>query len=217
MNEFNEYRYFNAAAGHTEAYLWKPVLESLSKNCSATTTATTSTSNRILDLGCGNGAFANHLHQLGYQTIGIDPSVSGIRCAKECWPQQEFHVGSAYDDLASTFGQFDAIVSLEVVEHVYAPREYIRSVFNATRPGGSVFISTPFHGYWKNLCIAISGNGNQHYNPMWDHGHIKFWSMETLTKLLLEVGFVGVKFKFAGRFYPLWKSMIVIATKPAEV
>jgi 2-polyprenyl-6-hydroxyphenyl methylase/3-demethylubiquinone-9 3-methyltransferase len=122
--------------------------------------------------------------------------------------------GSADDDLATQYGQFPVVLSLEVVEHVYAPRQYIRTAFDLLARGGTVIISTPYHGYWKNLALALTGKMDGHFTALWDHGHIKFWSMNTLSMLLEEAGFVGVRFKRVGRMPALAKSMIAIARKP---
>ena len=43
---------------------------------------------------------------------------------------------------------------------------------------------SPNHGYLKNLSLAILGKMDQPFTALWDHGHIKFWSMPTLTTLL---------------------------------
>ena len=122
--------------------------------------------------------------------------------------------GSAYDDLATQYGQFPVVLSLEVVEHVYAPRRYVRTVFALLTAGGTAIISTPFHGYWKNLALALTGRMDDHFTALWDHGHIKFWSKRTLSMLLEEAGFVSVRFELTGRIRPLAKSMIAIARKP---
>jgi 2-polyprenyl-3-methyl-5-hydroxy-6-metoxy-1,4-benzoquinol methylase len=185
--------------------LWAPVIDAV---------LNAKVSGRILDLGCGNGAFAGELNKNGYTVVGVEPSQSGVSQAKSRWPDCEFHVGSAYDNLAESLGVFDCVTSLEVVEHVYSPREYARTVFNVLKPGGVAVISTPFHGYWKNLLLAITGKLEAHFSPLWDHGHIKFWSEKSLTELLLETGFKEITFRFAGRRYPFSKSMIAIAYKP---
>jgi len=77
--------------------------------------------------------------------------------------------------------------------------------------GGEMIISTPYHGYLKNLALAITGKMDSHFTVLWDGGHIKFWSVKTLTKLLNEFGFEVVEFRGSGRLPYLWKSMFVRA------
>jgi 2-polyprenyl-6-hydroxyphenyl methylase/3-demethylubiquinone-9 3-methyltransferase len=55
---------------------------------------------------------------------------------------------------------------------------------------------------------------DRHYTALWDHGHIKFWSIPTLTTLLTEAGFQTIRFHRVGRIPALAKSMIAVAEKP---
>jgi len=100
-----------------------------------------------------------------------------------------------------------------VVEHIYFPRKYAATVYDLLEPGCTAIISTPYHGYWKNLVMALSGKLDKHFTALWDHGHIKFWSMDTLGILLTEAGFVDIRFERVGRVPALAKSMIAIAKK----
>jgi hypothetical protein len=77
-------------------------------------------------------------------------------------------------------------------------------------------ISTPYHGYLKNLVLALGNKWDLHFTPLWDCGHIKLWSRKTLSQLLNEGGFRVVRFIGAGRVPFLWKSMIMVAPKPEE-
>ncbi len=169
---------------------------------------------RVFDLGCGNGSVAKVMNDRGWDVTGVDPSVEGIAEARESYPDLKLASGSAYDDLAAEYGRFPVVISLEVVEHVYAPRDYASTMFDLLEPGGTAIVSTPYHGYLKNLALALSGSMDKHFTALWDHGHIKFWSVRTLTELLNEVGFVDVRFLRVGRIPPLAKSMIAIARKP---
>lgn len=81
------------------------------------------TDGRLFDLGCGSGTMAAQLAPDGWKISGVDPSTAGIATANHDYPQLDLQLGSAYEDLAARFGQFDRIISLEVVEHVYAPRD----------------------------------------------------------------------------------------------
>jgi 2-polyprenyl-3-methyl-5-hydroxy-6-metoxy-1,4-benzoquinol methylase len=169
--------------------------------------------NRIFELGCGNGAVAEVLTRHGYQLTGVDVSVQGVEQAQRRHPHLSLQLGSAYDCLANTYGRFPVVISLEVVEHLYDPRAFARNLFNLVESSGAAIVSTPYHGYWKNLAMALTGRMDQHFTALWDHGHIKFWSMATLRQLLQEAGFRSITFRRVGRVPALAKSMIAIATK----
>jgi 2-polyprenyl-3-methyl-5-hydroxy-6-metoxy-1,4-benzoquinol methylase len=170
----------------------------------------------VLDLGCGNGALMAQLQQWGYQPVGVEPSISGIREARHRIPDLFLHQASADPDqlAALQLPPFDVVISTEVVEHVYMPRLWAAAAFQALKPGGLLICSTPYHGYLKNCALAFSGKLDSHFTALWDGGHIKFWSRSTLSTLLQEAGFDVEAFRGAGRFPWLWKSMLIAARKP---
>jgi 2-polyprenyl-6-hydroxyphenyl methylase/3-demethylubiquinone-9 3-methyltransferase len=168
---------------------------------------------RVFDLGCGNGYIANVLAGNGFDVTGVDPSQEGIAAANQHFPTLKLYRASADDDLPARFGRFPAVISIEVVEHVYDPRGYASAIYDLVEHGGVAVISTPYHGYLKNLAIAALNKWDAHHDPLWAHGHIKFWSIATLTKLLEGAGFRQVSFRRVGRIPSLAKSMIAIATK----
>jgi len=196
------YRYFDSAKGHTAGYLWSPVVAALRAQQAST----------ILDLGCGNGAFVSHLENLGFDVIGCDPSEDGIRIAREAVPKAGFHRLGVYDDPALLKeSRFDAVVALEVIEHLYAPRALLRFARALLKPSGVLLATTPYHGYLKNLVLSLVNGWDRHWDPRWDGGHIKFWSRATLEALMMEENFRPIGFEGAGRVPLLWKSMIVSA------
>jgi 2-polyprenyl-3-methyl-5-hydroxy-6-metoxy-1,4-benzoquinol methylase len=192
-------------ADRADAYLWSPVLRELSSLPAGS---------RLLDAGCGNGFFAKQLHDKGFDVVGLDSEDSGITHARRLCPDVRFEVASVYDDFASLFGRhFDAVVSLEVIEHLVDPRTFVARVQESLRPNGKFILSTPYHGYLKNLVIALCGRFDAHVDPLWVGGHVKFWSRKTLTALLNEQGFHVDSFVGAGRLPGLWKSMILTCSR----
>jgi 2-polyprenyl-3-methyl-5-hydroxy-6-metoxy-1,4-benzoquinol methylase len=167
---------------------------------------------RIFDLGCGNGSIANVLSK--YAIVeGIDVSESAIFQANSAYPHLKLERGSAYDDLAAKYGTYPVVISLEVVEHLYDPRAYAATMRDLLEPGGTGIVSTPYHGYTKNVIMAVTGKMDKHFTALWDGGHIKFWSMRTLSELLRESGFVDISFHRVGRIPPVAKSMIAVARR----
>ena len=75
-------------------------------------------------------------------------------------------------------------------------------------------ISTPYHGYIKNVALAVTGKLDAHFTALWDGGHIKFFSIATLSQLLEEAGLRDITFKRVGRVPVLAKSMLAIARRP---
>lgn len=204
MQNISGYRFSSSEADHTHSYLNPPLIKILSE------LLWSEKEKRLFDLGCGNGATANFLSKQGYEVCGVDPSSEGIREANSSFPDLRLFIGSGYDNLASLYGRFPVVISLEVIEHVYSPRDFVRTIAELLLPGGHAIISTPYHSYFKNLALAVSGRMDSHFTALWDHGHIKFWSRKTLVQLFGEFGFELVRFERVGRFQPLAKSMICV-------
>ncbi len=116
---------------------------------------------RVLDVGCGNGFTSGEFMKHGCTLVGVDLSESGIALARSAYPKGRFEVISAEDSLLEVLQEepFDLVVSTEVIEHLYSPRAYIKSCFEALRPGGRFICTTPYHGYLKNLAISLVGAG----------------------------------------------------------
>lgn len=170
---------------------------------------------RVLDIGCGNGALAGLFIQRGCRVVGIDLSVPGVEIARAAHPTGRFEILTADENVLSTLDEdpFDLVVSTEVIEHLYAPMAFLKGCHAALRPHGKLVLSTPYHGWLKNVFIATSGKSDFHYRPMDQGGHIKFWSRKTLTNALGQAGFTNIQFSGAGRLPYLWKSMVIAAER----
>lgn len=201
----SEYSYCSAEETWPHGYIAEKVLVHLRANGDV---------RRVLDAGCGNGSLAGRIASEGFEVSAIDCSRSGIEHGRRAFPNVEFAVASVYDDLHALFVEpFDACVATEVIEHIFDPRIAVRRVRDVLRDNGLFVITTPYHGYFKNVALSLAGKMDSHFTALWDGGHIKFWSCRTLSILLEECGFEVVSIQGAGRLPFLWKSMIVLARK----
>jgi len=201
----SEYADYQWGDGETDAHSYiYPVLRSL---------LTEHKGKLIIDVGCGNGVIACKLIAEGFDVYGIDASASGISIARRAHADRFFIHDTSSEYLPEVLAdkKFDVVVSTEVIEHLYAPRRYIELIRTLLRPGGMLILSTPYHGYLKNLALALTNKLDSHFTALWDGGHIKFWSIKTISVLLGEFDFKVVLFKGCGRIPFLWKSMFVSA------
>ncbi len=204
-----EFAYTSPDPTWSNAYLWPELLRILAREAPAP--------HAVFELGCGNGATARLLAQRGYSVTGVDPSTSGIAIAKEHASERlQFEVGSTSHDLADRFGTFPVVVSLEVIEHCPSARDFMRTFNSLLAPGGLGIISTPYHGYVKNLAVIALGGFDHHFNPLWEGGHLKFFTIRKLRELFGEFGFMTPEFHRVGRVPIVAKSVIaVIRRDPA--
>jgi 2-polyprenyl-3-methyl-5-hydroxy-6-metoxy-1,4-benzoquinol methylase len=168
----------------------------------------------ICDLGCGNGHISGRLAALGYQVTGVDASTSGINIARRTYPKAEFVEAVIDRDLA--LGSFDLVISSDVIEHLYRPADLLEAAASLLRPGGQLLLGTPYHGYLKNLALAATGKLDAHFSALHDGGHIKFFSVRTLSNIVKHHGFEDLSFTFYGRAPWLWKNMICHARKASR-
>jgi len=203
MSDYKDYGFQSNGITHNFKYLQQPMLDLLNQ-----------TSNKcILDLGCGNGYFANYLISAGYNAYGTDASEKGIAIAKQTNPDrffvQDLSTGKLPPELQGL--KFDTIISTEVIEHLYDPEGFIAFCKQVLNDKGEIIISTPYHGYLKNLGISLFNKWDMHMNPTWHGGHIKLWSKATLSRVLTDAGFTVTDFKGCGRIPYFWMSMIIKA------
>ncbi|MBI1195099.1 MAG: methyltransferase domain-containing protein [Gammaproteobacteria bacterium] len=173
---------------------------------------------RILDLGCGNGALCHALmRNLSCEVVGIEYDEHGARIAQESNPGARifnYGVQDNPDTLLTQVGdKFDLAVSTEVIEHLYSPQLLPQYAARVLKPHGRLIVSTPYHGYLKNLAISLTGHWDAHHTALWEGGHIKFWSKTTLSRLMKENGFSTEGFYGIGRLPWLWKSMVMVFRK----
>ncbi len=200
----SEFEWEQAGDSEAHGYLLPPALKLLAAD----------NARKVLDLGCGNGSITGLLASKGFVVSGCDASSSGLAIAQASFPDVRFF----HHDLAQPLGAehaaaYDAVVSFEVIEHLLLPRILLRSASEALRPGGLFILSTPYHGYLKNLALALTNGFDKHWHPLRDFGHIKFFSKQTLLALFDECGFEVTTFLRVGRIPPLACSMVVAARK----
>jgi 2-polyprenyl-6-hydroxyphenyl methylase/3-demethylubiquinone-9 3-methyltransferase len=171
---------------------------------------------RVLDIGCGTGVLCGAFQRQGCRAVGVDLSESGVALARQHFPECRFELLGVNDLTLAQLGEapFDIVVSTEVIEHLYAPRTLVTAAFAALKPGGLFIATTPYHGFLKNLAISLCDHWDVHADPLWDGGHIKLFSRNTLFRILEEAGFRDIRFRGVGRLPFLWMSMAAAGRKP---
>lgn len=100
---------------------------------------------RALDAGCGLGGTSRLLARHGHETLGIDPCLPAIeyaRIATDGSLPVRFAARSLQAEMASSKGErFDAVVMIEVLQHLPPLDELLRSCCALVRPGGSIVVA----------------------------------------------------------------------------
>ena len=113
----------------------------------------------MLDIGCGGGLVCEPLARLGASVTGIDPAVENIEAAKAHASAGGLDItyeGTTAEELASRGQSYDAVLLLEVVEHVPDVPAFLKGVAPLVRPGGLMILST-LNRTLKSFALAIVG------------------------------------------------------------
>lgn len=174
---------------------------------------------RVLDAGCGEGQLSYRLAKLGYSVTGIDLPGPSLEKARALLASSDYRwdiIAGSVEEFGAVNPSFDAVVSIEVIEHLYRPVTFLKNMARALRPGGILILSTPYHGWLKNVAISTLGLWDWHHQALDEGNHIKFWSKRTLSAALAKAGLEAVEWRGVGRTPLLWKSILVKALKPTQ-
>jgi len=114
---------------------------------------------RIADVGCGGGLVTEPLARLGAAMTGLDASAEAIDVARDHARQTGLAIDyrcMAVERLAEDGARFDALVALEIVEHVADRAAFVAACCRCVRPGGMVLMST-LNRTAKSFALGIVG------------------------------------------------------------
>lgn len=137
---------------------------------------------RLLDVGCGNGAFLARAVEMGWQVNGLDPDPAALAV---CTGQGLNVVqGTLRDAPAEWAGQFDVVTMSHSIEHVTQPAMELKQVYSLLRPGGVLWLACPNPDSLGSRVYAQAWRGL--HAPY----HLAIPSARQLSRLLLDAGFV---------------------------
>ena len=97
---------------------------------------------RIADLAAGEGAFSIWLRDLGHEVEAVD--ASSERWKVDSIPVRIADLDSEFaTELTAAGGKFDAVVAIEIIEHLENPFRFVRECSKLLKPGGLLFLTTP--------------------------------------------------------------------------
>lgn len=100
---------------------------------------------RILDVGCGGGYTCEFLAQRGAQVSGLDRSAKALESAQDHAQSQglsiDYRQGTA-ESLPYQAGEFDAVVCVDVLEHVSDLPQVVAEIYRVLKPGGIFLFDT---------------------------------------------------------------------------
>ncbi len=139
---------------------------------------------RLLDIGCGNGAFLRIASALGYETFGLEPDEEAAAIARRYATEVRVATlpGSGFPEAA-----FSQITLNHVIEHLHRPCEALAEILRLLAPGGRVWLTQP----------NLSALGLIEFGPDWrglePPRHLVLFSPGSLADLLGRLGFTRIR------------------------
>lgn len=145
---------------------------------------------RLLDFGCGAGAFLQRMRDLGWQVQGLDMSAVAAHTVMR-HRGIKVHVGTLpHRDLAA--GSFDCVTMWQALEHVHDPRLTVREAGRLLRPRGLLLIAVP------NLASWSFTHFGRHWFGLDVPRHLTHFTPATLNALVAAEGFRTLKLSHVG-------------------
>lgn len=141
----------------------------------------TARNQRLLDVGCGVGAFLSVAQQRGWISSGLELGSESAQYAKN---ERKLDVveGSLFNAEYAP-NSLDTVSMLEVIEHLESPKHAVDNIFRWLKPDGLLFITTPnFDSLYRRV------HGSSWWVINCEDEHIVFFTRESLTKLLDAAG-----------------------------
>jgi SAM-dependent methyltransferase len=146
----------------------------------------------VLDIGCGQGWFAQALSDAGFAVIGAEVAAEPLRRAHRRHPDLDLRLFEAEDPWPFADAQFDAVWAGEVIEHVADTVAWLSELRRVLAPGGRLLLSTPAHDVLARLALAVRrGAFEAHFDPRLDH--LRFYTRRSLHGLLADFRFLDIQ------------------------
>ncbi|AUH64699.1 bifunctional 2-polyprenyl-6-hydroxyphenol methylase/3-demethylubiquinol 3-O-methyltransferase UbiG [Paracoccus zhejiangensis] len=150
---------------------------------------------RLLDIGCGGGLLTEPMARLGAEVVGADAVERNISVASLHAEQQGLEIdyrATTAEALADAGERFDAVLALEIVEHVADPAAFVATCAALTKPGGVMIVST-LNRTPKSFGAAIIGaEWIMRWLPKGTHEWHRFITPEELAGMMAAAGMPAV-------------------------
>lgn len=150
---------------------------------------------RALDVGCGAGFLTESLARLGAEVVGLDPNASSFREAsdhraklREELPNLSYCNCTLEEYLPGVAQKFDIVSSMDVIEHVDNPQQFLSSISQAVGEGGTVMVSTIAKSPATWLTHILLAEYVTGIVPRGTHDYEKFISPNRLIEMLMQQG-----------------------------
>jgi 2-polyprenyl-6-hydroxyphenyl methylase/3-demethylubiquinone-9 3-methyltransferase len=152
---------------------------------------------KVIDVGCGGGLMSEPLARLGARVTGIDPGEKNVAIARgHAEPQGlaiDYRVATA-EELVAAGERYDAVVCLEVVEHVPDVAAFVKACADLVRPGGILVLSTINRTMKAYLLAIVGAEYVLGWLPRGTHQWERFVTPDELSRHVSAAGLAAPRF-----------------------
>ena len=161
----------------------------------------TNNGEKLIDIGCGSGAFSIGAALRGYKTLGLSWDERNQKVASErakiCKAKNakfELLDLTYLDTRDDLIGQFDIAICFENIEHIINDRKLICDIASCLKPGGRLLLTTPYLFY-----RAITPECRGPFSIQQDGGHVRRgYTKGMLEELCRHADLVPEEFSYCG-------------------
>lgn len=180
---------------------------------------------KLLDVGCGSGAFTIGAALRGYDSHGMswdeaNQAKATARAKSLCAEQASFEVGDAreLDKLQAFIGEYDVVLCLETIEHILDDKKLIQDIAACLKPGGRLLLTTPNYLYTP---IAEEGLGP--WSDIENGYHVRRGYTKCMLRELMDKnGLLTEDISYCSGFWSqkltwLWRRLQFLGPRPAFI
>jgi 2-polyprenyl-3-methyl-5-hydroxy-6-metoxy-1,4-benzoquinol methylase len=162
---------------------------------------------RVVDLGCGEGALAQRLHELGYDVVAADIDQAAFKAAGPRFVPIDLNDTEAVTRFAFHEGRaIDLVLAVEVIEHLRDPWSLLAACRKMCGPDTMLIITTPnVASWWGRFWFLLTGQLWGFQPESWrDPGHINPIAQTEMLGMLANCGFECLRIVPGGCLPVIW-------------
>jgi 2-polyprenyl-3-methyl-5-hydroxy-6-metoxy-1,4-benzoquinol methylase len=137
----------------------------------------------LLEVGCGYGYLLDEARAFFDRRVGTDFSPQAAQIARATGA--EVFIGGI--EQIPVEREFDCVVAIQVIEHIYQPLSFVKQLTSHTKPGGHIVVATP------DIGGVLRKTMGRHWPSFKVPEHVLYLDFRTLSVLMYEAGLTNVR------------------------
>ena len=144
---------------------------------------------KVLELGCSSGYFTQKLVSQGHEVIGLEGDPDAVAAAKEIGLDVRCCDLSHAIEQGVPVEHMDAVLAMDVLEHLSEPELQLRALFSRMRSGSQLLVTGPNVAHLSVRLALLRGRWDYQDTGILDRTHLRFYTVEGWRSLVSAAGF----------------------------